>query len=523
MIDLDMLPDSARLLVRAELERLACQLQDQASRIESQQRELRLKDETIRWLNLRLWGPKGEKLTPDHTQLLLAEPSVTEAEIAGEASRPAPAAPPVPKAKAPRANHPGRHPLPAHLERREVIVPCHPEDCRCPQCGAERPVIGYETAEELVIEPARFHVRVVKREKRGAHCLPEQGVATAPAPVKILPKSKLANETIIEVVVQKYQQHKPVYRWCGDVWENQRLELNRGTVIQEVLAVGGLLQAVTRAQRAELLAGHYLQADETPVPVQDRRRRGQNHKAFLWQYSVPGGNVVFDFQMSRAREGPKTFLQGFQGIVQSDGYDAYDKLGPGIEYAGCLTHVRRGFVEAVKLAPADTLPAELVQLLQPVYAVEAAARKQGLEAAGRLALRQAQSVPLLNAWRERMLAIRQQATPGSKLAGACNYAFNQWARVTLFLTRGEIEIDNNWCEGGMRPVVLGRKNWLHIGSEPAGPKVAAMASIVETCRRLEINLREYLGDILPRLSQGLNKEVPRLTPLAWKAARLRKT
>jgi hypothetical protein len=95
--------------------------------------------------------------------------------------------------------------------------------------------------------------------------------------------------------------------------------------------------------------------------------------------------------------------------------------------------------------------------------------------------------------------------------------------VTLFLTRGEIEIDNNWCEGGMRPVVLGRKNWLHIGSEPAGPKVAAMASIVETCRRLEINLREYLGDILPRLSQGLNKEVPRLTPLAWKAARLRKT
>jgi transposase len=520
MIALDMLPESVRPLVRDHWERLEKSLQERDQIIRDQKQRLQLQEEKIRWLNLKLWGPKGERLSPDQTLLLLAEASVTEAEVEREASLPpaVAAVTPAPKAKAPRPNHPGREKLPEHLERREVIIACHPQDCRCEECGAERPVIGYETSEELACEPARFYVRVIQREKRGSHCLPEHGVATAPAPAKILPKSKLANETIIEALVQKYQQHQPIYRFCAALAQNHGVELSRQTVTGEVLAVGDLLRSVVGALATQLAGGPYLQADETPVPVQTGEKTGRNHRAYLWQYSVPGGPVVFDFQMGRGRDGPKTFLKHFRGILQSDGYAAYDDLGEGIVHAGCLTHLRRGFVEALKLAPENPLPAEIIERLKPLYAAEQAAREQGLDAAARKALRQEKSVPLMQILHTRLQEIRQQIAPGGKLAQACDYALRQWRRVIVFLEHGEVEIDTNWCEGGMRPVALGRKNWLHIGSPQAGPKVAAIASIVETCRRLDINLRDYLNDVLPKLGDWPITRVAELTPTAWKTA-----
>ena len=158
--------------------------------------------------------------------------------------------------------------MPEHLERREEILPCCPEDCRCSRCGAERPIIGYETREELAFEPAKFWVRVVKREKRGSHCLEEQGVVTAPVPAQIVPKSKLSNDLIIEVVIRKYQQHLPVYRQCAVLAQEFGIDLSRKTLSQAILAAGGLLSAVVRAQAQALIAGAYLQADETTVPSQ---------------------------------------------------------------------------------------------------------------------------------------------------------------------------------------------------------------------------------------------------------------
>ena len=222
--------------------------------------------------------------------------------------------------------------------------------------------------------------------------------------------------------------------------------------------------------------------------------------------------------MGRGRAGPEAFLAGFRGTLQCDGYAAYDKLGEGIVYAGCLAHVRRGFAEAAKLTPLDPLPVEILGRLGELYAVEAAARTVAAIPAERLARRQAQSVPLMAALKTRLVEIRQQLPPGGKLAKACDYALGQWTRLEVYLHDGAIEIDNNWCEGGMRPLVLGRKNWLHIGSEEAGPKVAAIASIVETCRRLDINLRRYLNDILPKLGDWPITRVAELTPNAWRAA-----
>ena len=141
----------------------------------------------------------------------------------------------------------------------------------------------------------------------------------------------------------------------------------------------------------------------------------------------------------------------------------------------------------------------------------------------RLALRQVKSVPLMAELKNRLVEIRQQIQPGGKLSQACDYALGQWSRLEEYLRDGALEIDNNWCEGAIRPLALGRKNWLHVGSPEAGPKIAAIASIVETCRRLEINLREYLLDVLPKLGEWPTSRVGELTPTAWKAARASKS
>jgi transposase len=497
----------------------ARRLQDLEAENARLQKIIQLKDEQIKLLNFRLFGPKSEKLSSAQMPLLLAEISLCAAEVETEAERPqAQKQNPLPKAKQARPHHPGREKLPGHLERREEVIACCPQDCTCSKCGAQRPVIGYETREELACEPAKFWVRVIKREKRGSHCLEEQGVVSAPVPAQIVPKSKLSNEFVIEVLAQKYQQHLPVYRQCATLAQDHGIELSRKTLTDAILAAGGLLSAVVRAQAAQLVAGSYLQADETTVPCQTPEKTGRNHQAYIWEYSVPGGPVVFDFQMGRGREGPLQFLKHFRGKLQSDGYAAYAKLGEGIIYVGCMSHARRGFVDAAKVAPNDPLPTEVIGQIAKLYAVEEQARLSGLGPQERLAARQRHSAPVMAQLKARLVEIRQQIPPGTKLAQACDYTLGQWSRLEEFLKDGVVEIDNNWCEGAIRPLALGRKNWLHIGSEQAGPKVAAIASIVETCRRLDINLRKYLKDVLPKLGDWPAKRVAELTPTAWKAA-----
>ena len=508
-------PDSTASDLRQALE----QAQGEVARL---RRIIALKDEQIRLLNFKIFGPKSEKLSLEQIQLLFQEVSVMAGEVEQEAERPE-AQKQVTPNRQPRQNHPGREKLPEHLERREEILPCCPQDCQCAKCGAQRPVIGYETREELMCEPAKFWVRIIKREKRGSHCEEEQGVATAPAPAQIVPKGKLSNEFIIEVLVRKYQLHLPVYRQCAALVEDFGIELSRKTLNDAILAAGELLRPVVGALRLELLTGGYIQADETTMPCQTGERTGRNHRAFVWEFSRPGGIVIFEFQMGRSREGPREFVKGFRGKLQSDGYGVYDKLGEGIVYVACAAHVRRGFVDAAKVAPLDPVPKEILARFGELYAVEKEAREAGLNPEARRVLRQAKSVPIMNALKTRLSEIRQQLTPGSKLIQACDYALGQWSRLEEYLWDGHLECDNNQCEGSIRPLILGRKNWLHVGSPEAGPKIAAIASIVETCRRLDINLRDYLLDILPKLGQWPINRVGELTPTAWKAAQAKKS
>lgn len=480
--------------------------------------ENKLLHQALRLARIEKYGKRSETLSDDQLSLLEEEPSVTAADVETEAQRFASEAT-VPKPKRDKnQNHPGRVELPAHLERREVIVQCQGKDAQCEHCGQERPIIGYEITEELDIEPVKAFVRVVKREKRGSHCLPEQGVATAPCPAKIIPRSKLSNELIIDVVIAKYEQHIPVYRQCGILEREAGVELSRQTLVGLIMSVGGLLESVSRSLRKDLLNGRYLQVDETPVPCQTRRSPGKNHQAYMWEYSRPGGPVVFDFKMGRGREGPLKFLNGFRGILQTDGYAAYNRLGDGIVYAACWSHARRQFHRAHLLMPNDPVPLEILNLIKELYRVEAQARQDSLTPEQRLVLRQRCSAAIVEELKKRIIQIQQDQPPSAQLAKACKYALGQWTRLEEFLKHGELEIDNNWCENAIRPLALGRRNWLHIGSEIAGPKVAAIVSIIETCHRLKINARDYFRDVLPKLAEWPANRVAELSPLAWKAS-----
>jgi transposase len=479
------------------------------------QMENTLLREMLRRLRLEKYGRASEKLTDAQLELLEQEPGVQAPEVAQEAALPAErkeagAKPPQ------RRSHPGRAELPASLPRVIVDVPCAPEQCRCGHCGQPTEVIGYDEREELDVKPAEYFVRVVRREKRACKAHPEAGVAMPTEGPRIREKGKLSDEFIIDLLVRKYQWHQPLYRQAAMLEQEHQIELSRQTLGDAVLWVGSLLEPVRQALRQELLAGPYLQADETPVDVQTERVRGKNFEAFLFEYSRPKGPVVFDFRMGRGREGPEKFLAGYAGILQCDGYVGYDKVGAkGLRRAGCMAHMRRRFWQARELDQNDGDLLAVLGLVGELYAVEEEARQQKLDAAGRLALRHRTSVALMDHLKTRIIEIRQRVLPKSTAGDACNYALNQWSRLVVFLEDGQIEIDNNWCENGIRPVALGRKNWLHIGSELAGPRVAAIMSILETCRRLKLDVRKYLRDVLPKLPAWPINKVAELSPLAW--------
>jgi hypothetical protein len=296
------------------------------------------------------------------------------------------------------------------------------------------------------------------------------------------------------------------------------LEISRTTLDGWVLKVGELLIPMVAAMRRELISGSYVQADETPVDVQTREGRGKNHQAYLWQYSRPGGSVVFDFRLGRGRDGPKRFLGQFEGILQTDGYAAYDQIGgPRMVYAACWSHARRQFFEAVQLNPRDPVATPIVAQMDELFAVDAEARRKTLTTAERLIRRQETARPVLDNIRSKIEAAQSAALPSSALSKACQYALTLWKKLTRFLEYPELELSTNLAENSMRPVALGRKNWLHIGSPQAGPKVAAILSVVESCRRLQVPARDFFSTILPGLADLPIQRLPDLTPAVWVA------
>ena len=469
-------------------------------------------EERLRLQRIKKYGPASEKLSDAQLDLLDLEPGVSNVEVQAESERE-----PLPAPKKPRRPHPGRQELPADLPRVERVIACPPEQCTCQACGQPTVVIGHDTSEQLDVEPARYFVTVTMREKRVCkHC----GVSpvAAPLPARIIDKSLVSDRVILDTVVAKYSDHVPLYRQSVILERETGLEISRATLDGWVMRVGGLLIPITAVMRGELLSDTYIQADETPVDVQMHDRRGKNHQAYLWQYGRPGGNVVFDFRLGRGRDGPRQFLGKFEGILQTDGYIAYEGVGgPKSVHAACWSHSRRKFFEATQLNPSDTAATRVVVSIDELFAIDAEARARNLDLAARQELRWEQARPLLEIIRGRVEAARGAALPASALGKAANYTLALWQKLTRFLDYPELELSNNLAENSMRGVALGRKNWIHIGSPEAGPKVAAILSVIETCRRKGITVRKYLGAVLPGLADISIQRLAELTPAAWAA------
>jgi len=484
--------------------------------------------EALRLERIRKYGSRSEKLSDLQLQLLDLEPAVSSDEIeteiaSGPLSEEQTASSAAQQKK--RKPHLGRNELPAHLDRIEEIVACAAEQCKCGKCGRETKVIGYEETEVLGMKPAVHFVRVIKREKRACKSCAEHGVVTAPAPVRIAPKSIFADETIVEFIVRKYCDALPLYRQRAILMRDLGIDVALTTINDAVLRVGELLIPVVDTMKRDLLAGGYIQADETHVGVQTPDKKGENHKAYFWQYSAPMKGVVFDFEMTRSKQVAKDFFKDYGGILHTDGYVAYEKdIGTrDLIHACCWSHARRGFTDAIKVqTKAHATDAKLeraVVLMDGLFAIDREAHEQNLSLDDRHALRQERAPALLDELHALLTAMQTSCTilPQSVTGKAINYTLKRWVELTQFLDHPIIELSTNWAENSMRPIAIGRKNWLHLGSKEAGPKIAAIFSIVESCRKLGVPIRKYLADVLPGLADRSIQSLAELTPAAYAA------
>jgi hypothetical protein len=280
-----------------------------------------------------------------------------------------------------------------------------------------------------------------------------------------------------------------------------------------------MLEPIVAEQKRRMLEQPLLQSDDTHVQYQDRTRKGSTSRGFLWAYTVPWAEVVYDFTPTRSRSAPREFLEGYKGYLQVDGYAGYTSLFPDRPEAtiGCLAHVRRKFFEA-RLEDRDKAE-NVLGLIQMVYRVERRAKQDGLAGDARVALRTAEVLPVLDDLGNYFQVLADTTLPKSLLGTAARYAIGQWQAIRRFVTVAEAEADNNSCEQTMRVPVLGRKNWLFAGSLEGGKRGAVLFSLIVTCRRLGIDPAQYLSDVIARVATHPASRIGELTPRGWKELR----
>lgn len=414
-----------------------------------------------------------------------------------------------PPAKRRKGAH-GRKPLPKDLERQRVVhdVPESERTCRC--CGGTMQPFGEDVTEELDYAPAKLFVREHVRPKYACKAC-QEGVAQADLPARPIEKGRPGPGLLAQVLVAKYVDHLPLARQSR-IFLRHGIELPRSTLCDWVAACVHELDSIVAELKREVLSSGLVQADETPITVLEEHDGRRRRQCWLWVYRGKGGETVFDFRPTRARDGPRDFLDGYRGYLQRDGYQGYGGLPEEIVGVGCWAHARRHFFEAL---PSDEAPAtEAIAHVGRLYAVEREAK--GLAPAERAALRAAKALPVLDAIRARLDAWAPHALPRSPFGQAVAYALGQWPTLVRYIENGAIEIDNNAVEREIRPVALGRKNWLFAGSYEGGRRAAVLYSLIASCRAAGVEPFSYFADVLARTATDPARV---LTPRAWKAAR----
>ena len=387
----------------------------------------------------------------------------------------------------------------------------------CAHCGKTKCEIGCEKSERLEYVPAKIIRHEILRPKLACACK-QGGVSIAPLPPQLIEQGQAGASLVAHVLLSKYADHLPLYR---QQQQFARLGVNfPPSTLGDWVAKGAWwLQPLVREMKRTLLAGDYVQVDETPVRVQDPDVTGKCATGWLWVLGQPGGDVIFEFHPSRGKASAQALLGDFQGYLQRDGYGVYGSLAQenaGLISVGCWAHARRKFVEALEEQNAETI--FIVGELRQLYWLERHARDEAVTAEQRQKLRQEKAWPILTALRTRLEALREKTLPQSPLGKAVRYSLNEWAALTRYLADGRLEIDNNLTENAIRPSAVGKKNWLFIGHPEAGWRAAVIYTLIVSCRRRGIEPWEYLRDVLQRLPALQQSELDTLLPANWKPA-----
>lgn len=385
---------------------------------------------------------------------------------------------------------PLRMELPAHLPRRDEVI--EPTDL---PLGAKK--IGEAITEVIEYEPASAYVRRIIRPKYIVEQTDEEtNIVIGALPSLPIPKGNAGPSMIAHLLVSKFVDHLPFYRQV-QIFKRQKLEIAESTINGWFNAGCELVEPLYTALKRRMLESDYLMADETPIPVQTKDKPRATHKGYHWVYYDPVHRLVlFDYRKTRGREGPDEMLKEFTGYLQTDGYNAYDHFGnrPQIKLLACMAHARRKFEHAKENNP--LLAGQALEMFRKLYDIERQARENQLITEDLKALRLEQSKPILQemeSWiREQILVV----PPKSAIGMAMAYTLNLWPRLVRYIDDGRFHIDNNLIENSIRPVALGRKNYLFAGSHEAAQQAAVIYSILATCKLHQVEPFAYLTKIL---------------------------
>jgi len=516
-------PDQFRQLLDERDKRIAA-LQHQAAQLELDKQQLQLDklrlEQQLLLLRKRYYGPRADALSSnsDIAQMLLEFAVELEARPIDPADLPPEqAAAPIDPATIRRVRK-GRRNL-ADFDKLEVIRKVHDlnESQRCcPCCNNPRVKIGEETTWQIEYIPASF-VRIENVQIKYAckHCEqqalnPQITLADKPRPP--IDKGMAGPGLLAYVVTSKYADYLPLYR-LENIFARNGFEIDRATQSIWCADVARIVSPLYNLMVQRVLASHVVATDDTVMPM---LAVGKTKPARMWVYVGDQDHPynVFDFTLSRSRDGPGQFLAGYNQVLLADGYGGYDGVvvAGAIIRAGCWAHARRKFVDAEKTEP--RIATEAVAFIRQLYAIEDKAKD--MDAMQRLALRREQSQPILQSLHDKLLAWKQRLLPRHPMSEAVGYALNQWQELNVFVNDGSVLIDNNISERQMKRIVLNRKNSLFVGNENAGRTAAILSSITSSCQRHEIDPQRYLTQLLTNMPGTPTSRLAQWLPDAWK-------
>jgi len=449
-----------------------------------------------------LFGQKRERYVPaDSNQLDMGmhpEPPATPAPPTEEIT--------YSRRKKAEKNKPSRNALPAHLPRDIVVI--EPKE---PTAGMRK--IGEEITEELDYTPATLRVTRYVRPK---YAKPEgDGVLIGVLPSRPIEKGKAGPGLLARVTISKFVDHLPLYRQ-SKMLERQGVSIARSTLGDWVTAVCDILTPLFALQREKVLSASYLMVDETPIRVLDYHTKGKSRLGYHWVYYDPiGKGVLFDYRLGRGREGPKACLEKFSGLLQTDGWQAYEEFEGRKEIIllSCWAHARRNFTQALDNDPERAQ--YVLGKIQQLYQLERHARDENLTHDDRKTLRQEHAKPVLKELETWLRHNHLTTLPQSKIGKAIAYALKRWDKLQRYTEYGQVEIDNNLVENAIRPVALGRKNYLFAGSHEGARRAAMLYSLLATAKLHGTEPFAWLRDVLDRIADHPHKKLQDLLPENW--------